>query len=174
MELQERFKSKRLKKKQLLDIWEKKNEKYFPLGYHWELYRLIKDNPGITVKEICERMPEYYHIKESESNYTNCPAVYEDIDYLMNSARIEKIIIKHEGTFRLGTKDENIAYANKLYVRGTRLMAKYGAISRRIPKDDQGKLLGSSLKPIDEDSQARPFIETHIRDAEECEDNNLH
>lgn len=173
MELQ-RFKSKRLRKAQILKIWEKKNEKYFPLGYHWELYRLIKARPGISVREICEAMPEYYHYKESESDFTNCPAIYEDVDYLMNSARIEKIIIKDEGHFRLGTMDENIEYANKLYVKGTRIMAKYGAISRRIPKDGQGKLLGSSGQVIDENSDARPFIETHIRDTKESGDNNLH
>ena len=92
----------------------------------------------------------------------------------MNSARIEKIIIKDEGHFRLGTMDENIEYANKLYIKGTRIMAKYGAISRRIPKDGQGKLLGSSGQVIDENSDARPFIETHIRDTKESGDNNLH
>ncbi len=158
-----RFKSKRLTKKEIYKIWEKKNELYFPLGYHWELYGLIKERPGISVKEICEAMPEYYHIRESDSNFTNCPAIYEDIDYLMKSARIEKIIIKDEGHFRLGTMEENIAYANKLYLRGTNIMGKYGAISRRIPKEGQGKLLSNSGVPFDGTSQGREFVEVGVR-----------
>lgn len=156
------MKSKRLRKKQIHEIWDKKNEEFFPLGYHWKLYNLIKANPGITVKEICEAMPEYYSYKESEHNFTNCPAIYEDIDYLMSSARIEKIIIKDNGTFRLGTEEECIEYANKIFLKAKKLMAKYGVIARRIPKDKQGKLFGTNLQPIDENSQARPFVETFI------------
>lgn len=153
---------KRLKKRQIEKIWESKGEDFFPLGYHWKLYKLIKENPGITVKEICEAMPEYYSYKESEHNFTNCPAIYEDIDYLMSSSRIEKIIIKDNGSFRLGTEEESIDYANKLYARAKKLMAKYGAISKRISKDGQGKLLGTSMHPIDDSSQAREYVEAFV------------
>ena len=161
------FKSKRLGKKALEKIWEAKGEKYFPLGYHWQLYKLIKDNPDITIAEIARSMPEYYYIKESEHNFTNCPNIYKDIDYLMNSARIEKIIIKDNGHCRLGTEDECIEYANKLYIEAKRLMAKYGAISRRISKDGQGKLLSNSGRVIDEHSLARPFVETYTNKEKE-------
>lgn len=155
-------KTKRLTKKQIQKIWDKKQEEYFPLGYHWKLYKLIKENPGITVKEICRALPEYYQYKESEHNFTNCPSIYEDIDYLMSSARIEKIIIKDNGTFRLGTEEECIDYANKIYIKAKKLMAKYGAIKNRISKDGQSKLFSTALKVIDENSQARPFVETYI------------
>lgn len=161
------FKSKRLGKKALLKIWEQKNEKYFPLGYHWQLYKIIKNNPDITIAEIARSMPDYYHIKESEHNYTNCPKIYEDIDYLMNSARIEKIIIKDNGRCRLGSEEECIEYANKIYIEAKRLMAKYGAISRRISRNGQGKLLGNSGNVIDECSSARPFIETYTNNEKE-------
>lgn len=157
-----RFKSKRLTKKKIEKIWERTHE-YKMLGYHWELYRLIKDRPNITVKEVCEAMPKYYSYKESEHNFTNCPAIYEDIDYIMQSPEVEKIIIKDEGKFRLGTEEECIDYANKLYRRGTRIMAKYGAISRRISADGQGKLLSAQGNPIDENSGARPFVEAFVQ-----------
>ena len=157
------FKSKRLRKKQIEKIWEKTGEEYFMLGYHWELYNLIKARPNITVKEICEAMPKYYNYKQSEHNFTNCPAIYDDIDYIMNSSRIEKIIIKNEGTFRLGNEQECIDYANKIFVRAKKLMAKYGAISRKISADGQGKLLGNTNRVIDETSQARPFVETFVK-----------
>lgn len=157
-----RFKSKRLTKRKIEKIWERTHE-YKMLGYHWELYRLIKDRPNITVKEVCEAMPKYYSYKESEHNFTNCPAIYEDIDYIMQSPEVEKIIIKDEGKFRLGTEEECIDYANKLYSRGTRIMAKYGAISRRISADGQGKLLSAQGNPIDKNSGARPFVEAFIQ-----------
>ena len=158
----ERFKSKRLTKKKIKEIWERTHE-YKMLGYHWELYRLIKDRPNITVKEVCEAMPKYYSYKESEHNFTNCPAIYEDIDYIMQSPEVEKIIIKDEGKFRLGTEEECINYANKLFIRGTRIMAKYGAISRRISADGQGKLLSAQGNPIDDKSGARPFVEAFVQ-----------
>lgn len=158
---QQRFKSKRLKKQQILKIWERTHN-YKMLGYHWELYRLIKDKPNISIKEICNAMPKYYYYKESEHNFTNCPAIYEDVDYIMNSPEVEKIIIKDEGKFRLGTEEECIEYARKLFIRGTRIMAKYGAIAKRISKDGQGKLISAQNKIIDESSDARPFVEAFI------------
>jgi len=159
---QQRFKSKRLTKKKIKEIWERTHE-YKMLGYHWELYRLIKDRPNITVKEVCEAMPKYYQYKESEHNFTNCPSIYEDIDYIMQSPEVEKIIIKDEGKFRLGTQEECITYANKLYARGTRIMAKYGAITRRIDDDGLGKLISAQDRAIDENSVARPFVESFVK-----------
>lgn len=158
------FRSKRLKKKQLLEIWEKKQEDYFPLGYHWKLYNLIKEKPNISVKEICMAMPEYYEYKESEHNFTNCPAIYEDIDYLMNSPRIEKIIIKDNGRFRLGTKEECSEYAEKVFLKAKKLMAKYGAIVKRIRVDGMYKLLSTTGEVIDGKSLARPYVETYVND----------
>lgn len=157
------WKSKRLTKKQIEKIWEEKEEQYFMLGYHWDLYRLIAAHPGITVKEICQAMPEYYKVNESDHNFSNCPELYKDIDYIMSSARVEKIIIKDNGAFRLGTEDECIEYCNKLFIKGKRIMAKYGAIKRRISRDGQGKVVGTELDLIDDESKAQAFIETFVQ-----------
>lgn len=161
--MENRFKSKRLRKPQIEKIWEKTNEEYFMLGYHWQLYNLIKARPNITVEEICNEMPDFYHCKVSEHNFTNCPAIYEDIDYIMKSCRIDKIIIKDNGSFRLGTEEESIEYANKLYVKAKKLMAKYGAISSKISANGQCKLFGNTLKPTnDSDSKAREYVESFV------------
>ncbi len=157
-----RFKSKRLDKKQIALIWKKTGIKFFMLGYHWELYHLIEENPNISVKEICEAMPKFYHYKESQYNYTNVPTIYEDIDYIMSSPQTHKIIIKDEGRFRLGTEEECIEYAAKLYLQGKVAMAKYGAVKNRISQDGQGRLFDQYLKNIDE-SSGDPFIEAFVK-----------
>lgn len=157
-----RFKSKRLDKKQIALIWKKTGIKFFMLGYHWELYHLIEKRPNISVKEICEAMPKFYHYKESQYNYTNVPTIYEDIDYIMSSPQTHKIIIKDEGRFRLGTEQECIEYAAKLYLQGKVAMAKYGAVKNRISQDGQGRLFDQYLKNIDE-SSGDPFIEAFVK-----------
>ena len=62
-----RFKSKRLTAEQLKQLRKENPETLYPLvGYHYELYNLIEAHTKmglkISVKEICESMPEYYHL----------------------------------------------------------------------------------------------------------------
>lgn len=150
------FNSKRLTKKQIQQIWDEKQEKYFMLGYHWELYNIIQDctlrGERCTVKYICERMPEYYYLNNKQSNFSNCPELYDDIDYINASSRVDKIIIKDNNDFRLATREEAINYAKKVQIEGLKKLKKYWCIVRKIQKDKQTQMFDKDINPVDDES----------------------
>ena len=137
----------------------------------WDLYNFIKHRSTAgektSVKDICDFMPNVYHLNAKESNFSNCPNIYRDIDLLNGSGQLEKIIVKDYNNFHLATREEAEKYRDKLQARSLRLMKKYWIISRKIDKDGQGKLIGTNNKPIDEHSSARRFFETFISEQEQ-------
>ena len=164
-----RFKSKRLTKKQLQELRKEHPETIYPLvGYHYELYNMIKEatleGRKITVKEICERMPEYYYLNEKECNYSNCPNLYKDVDYL-NHAKFSKIICKDNGGFFLANKEEALVYEEKLHNEALKAFAEYWTIHRKIEADGQGTFIDANGNVIEEKSKAKRFIESFVEAA---------
>lgn len=157
---------KRISKKELDEICIQKGEGNYLLPYHWDLYNFIKkstqDGKELTVKDICDKFPETYHLNAKECNHTNCPSLYEDIDYINGSPRIEKIIIKNSNSFKLGTEEECEKYALNLQKRALRLLKKYWIIHDKMSTDGQMKLISNAGKAIDSDSKARRFRETFV------------
>lgn len=129
----------------------------------WGLYHLIKGatmrGETLTIKNICEIMPDEYQYSPSEKNYSNCPTIYKDIDVINASFEVEKIIIKNNNNIKIATEEEAIAEATKIQIRALKLLRKYWEIYGKISADGQGKLISCQNKVIDEDSKARPFIE---------------
>lgn len=164
-----RFKSKRLTAEQLKQLRKDNPETLYPLvGYHYELYNLIEAHTKmglkISVKEICESMPEYYHLNEKECNYSNCPNLYKDIDYL-NRAKFRKIIVKDDGAFFLANREEALIYADKLKKEALKAFAEYWNVQKKIDANDQGVLIDADGKVIDENSHAKLFIESFVKNA---------
>lgn len=168
-EEKKQFKSKRLTKKQLKELREQHPETLYPLvAYHYELYNMIeaatKEGRKISVKEICERMPDYYYLNEKECNYSNCPNLYKDIDYL-NHAKFRKIICKDNGGFFLANEDEAKVYEEKLLTEAKKAFAEYWTIHRKIEMNGQGVFIDADGKVIDEKSKAKQFIESFVTTA---------
>lgn len=139
----------------------------------WELYNFIKErtltDTKTTVKDICEEFPKTYHLNSKECNFSNCPKLYEDIDFVNSSEEIEKIIIKDHNNFYLATEEQAKDYANRLFNRALKTLKKYYVVDKKIKRDGQGKILSCQLTPIDEQSQAREFVESFIRDTNDQE-----
>lgn len=135
----------------------------------WSLYNFIKERSlnkeKTTVKDICTAMPEFYNVVESEHNYSNCPALYRDIDLINESTEIEKIIVKDNNNFHLATEEEAKRYSLRLRARALKLFKKYWIVEQKISNNDQGKLLGCGGEVIDEHSHARRFTEAFIDEA---------
>lgn len=136
----------------------------------WKLYNFIKERTAngqaTSVKDVCEHMPDVYYLNEKESNFSNCPKLYKDIDTLNASYQIEKIIIKDNNNFKLATKEEAETYRDKLKARAVKLFKKYWTVFKKIEKDGQGKVISADGTPIDEKSQERAFIESFIQELE--------
>lgn len=132
----------------------------------WKLYNFIKyrteNNIPTTVKDICDEFPDTYKLNAKESNFTNCPALYEDIDTLNASAEVNKVIIKDNNDFRFGTEEEVKNYANKLQIHALKQLKKYWDIQRKTMYQGQMKLLSNRDEPIDDKSRAERFVNAFI------------
>ena len=135
----------------------------------WDLYNFIKhrslQGEKTTVKDICDFLPNTYHLNAKESNFSNCPNLYKDIDLINESSEVEKIIVKDNNNFHLATEEEAYAYEQKLKIRALKLFKKYWAVNFKISNNNQGKLLGCGGEVIDEHSHARRFTEAFIDEA---------
>lgn len=132
----------------------------------WNLYNFIKarslNGEKTTVRDVCDQFPDIYHLNDKESNFTNCPNLYKDIDLLNSSYQIEKIIVKDYNNFHLATEEDANKYALKIKIKALKLLKKYWVVQRKIDKDGQGKIISAQGTPIDDKSKARKFYESFI------------
>jgi hypothetical protein len=133
----------------------------------WELYRLIENatNEGRTLKvsEICSAFPDRYHLNAKECNYSNCKDLYEDI-FIINTVYAhehDKYIITNSNKIKLATELEIQKEYRKVAQSFKRLNAKKRALKKVIQTNYQYKLLSNQNKPITEDSNAKPYIESY-------------
>lgn len=137
----------------------------------WDLYKFIEfattDEDGIgpvSVEQICHAFPQHYKYKPSEHNYSNCPLIYQDIDALNASDEVGFIIIKKNNQFFIGDEDETYDYLRKLWWKLDKAASKYHVVSKKYQQHSQGRLLSRHLDPIDENSKAKPFMESYKND----------
>lgn len=133
----------------------------------WALYRLIEKttNEGKTLKveDICNAFPDRYHLISSQSNYSNCKTLYEDI-YLINTEYMhehDKYIITNNNNIKLATEMEIQKEFRKVAQQFKRLSAKRKALKKVIQSNNQYKLLSNQNTPIDENSNAKPYVESY-------------
>lgn len=163
------FQSQRLTKTQLEELRKRHPETLYPLvAYHYQLYSMILDatNEGkkITVAEICERMPQFYRLNAKECNYSNCPNLYKDIDYI-NRAKFRKIICKDNGGFFIANEKEALIYEKKLMKEALKSFSEYWTIHNKIKDNGQGVIIDANGKVIEEQSHAKHFIESFVDQA---------
>lgn len=109
-----------------------------------KLYDFIAGREATTVKDICDEFPYLYTLNAKESNFSNCPKLYKDIDLINSDCEIEKIIIKDNNNFHLATEEEAKVYRNKLFIQGKKYMAKYGCVMRKMLKNGQADIMSLS------------------------------
>lgn len=133
----------------------------------WKLYRIIKANSLMgkktTQKEICNLMD--YKYNDDPIAHDPCPRIWTMITHLNLSGEIEKIIITHEFTYWLGGEEETKVFLDKLWQDIEPRLFRYWTYLRKIKKNGQGKLISAQSKPIDEDSEAREFVESFLGDS---------
>ena len=143
----------RLTKAELREFNAENNTKFKLTTYHKDLYEYIRHNTEsgrrTTVRMICDFLPEYYHLNAKPSNYSNCPELYEDIDYINRSPETLKIIIKDYNNFKLATKEEAEEYAEDMRIRALRLLAKAGVVKVKIKRDGQHVVPGTEIETVE-------------------------
>jgi hypothetical protein len=133
----------------------------------WQLYKLIEKNTNdgktLTVKEICEAFPSRYRLNAKECNYSNCKDLYEDI-FIINTVftyEHDKYIITNANKIKLATEAEIQKEYRKVAQSFKRLNAKKRALKKVMSLNNQYKLLSNQNVPIDENSNAKPYVESY-------------
>lgn len=78
-----------------------------------------------TVGSICDALPDDYRMVLSESNYSNCPKIYEDIIELNSDPSSGPLIVVDNNRFRVATKEEATKYISKIQTKALELMKRY-------------------------------------------------
>lgn len=145
---------------------DKETTQKFLTPRQWALYRLIRRNSleqgrKTTIKEICDTLPEYYQYNRELTAHDPCPAVWKDITALRKSYSVDKIIISDNFTYWIGDQQETTDFINGLWDDLFPRLSRYWAYKRKLSRNGQGKLLSNQLEVIDNESQAREFIESY-------------
>lgn len=135
----------------------------------WRLYDLIKANTTLgkeplTQKQICDVLPEYYHYSERTGATDKCTMIWSDVNFINTHDEVEKIIVCDKFTYRIGTKEESEKYMGAFMRKALLALKRYWNIKNKIDADGQGKLISDQDKPIDENSQARAFVEAFLEE----------
>lgn len=137
----------------------------------WATYNLIKDASSRGEKVSIEEIVANYHESAHKGGYSLstgvgshdiCGGVWQDVTKINASTEVEKIIIIDNFTYRLATEEEAQEYYAEMRDKALRALVRANAIKRKIKADGQGKLISYQGVAIDEDSKARPFVESFV------------
>ena len=164
--MEEEPKQPQITEEQMQRKHDKKYKQKLLTPEEWSLYRLIKYNSEVlkrktTQREIANALGLKYN--EDIKCHDACPSVWTMVSHINLSFEIEKIIITHEFEYWFGGELETQVFLDKLWQDILPRLTRYWTYLRKIKKDGQGKLLSAQLQPIDEDSQAREFVESYLR-----------
>ena len=144
-----------------------------------QTYRLILTNSFLsgkptTQKEIYDNYPNWKHKEDgycwNETSHDNCPAVWSDVQKI-NLSNLECIIIVDNFTYRIGTKEETLKYANTFLKKGLLALARYWNIKKRCDKDGQQTLFGNLKPRIDFLNNNCEDLEKIIKEIENATEN---
>lgn len=106
-----------------------------------ELYDLISTSQNtLTQKDICVALSQWYKYDDDEHTHDHCSTIWRDINEINKSKEFERIIIIENNTYRLGTKDECLKYADKMMVKALKALTRYWALVHKINSNGQGNV----------------------------------
>ena len=132
----------------------------------WQVYKLIEENTNngktTTVSEKCNKVP-YYTIHKKESNFSNCPKLYDDI-YLINvlyRSEHDKYIITNSNKLKLATKEEAEQRYIDICTKYSKINAEKDALEDLFSNDGQYKMFSNQLNEIK--GKTKPYKESYSK-----------
>jgi len=134
----------------------------------WALLNLLKQNSfaehrKTSQKEICDKLAKYgYKWKEtSGENHDHCSTIWNDIAAINLSYDTDKLIISDNYEYWLGNEEETLDFIDGLWSDLAPRLIRYWAYLKKAQRNGQGLLIDRKGNVIDENSQARAFIESY-------------
>lgn len=149
----------------LQEMFDRKNKQKKLTPRQWSLLNLIRHNSLVehrktTQKEICDTIVGY-EWNDDEKCHDHCPAVWNDIKDINLSYETDKLIIMDYFSYWIGNEEETQRFIDKLWSDLSPRLTRYWAYLKKVSRDGQGILIDRKGNVIDEDSDARRFIESY-------------
>lgn len=150
----------------LQKIHDKKYEDKKLTPRDWELYRLIYHNSLVenrhtTQKEICDKI-DGFTWNDDITAHDHCVAIWTSVKNNNESYEHEKIIISNNFEYWIGTHGEDKVFLDKLWNDLQPRLKRYWKYLKKVRANGQGKIISCQGQPIDENSNAREFVESFI------------
>lgn len=164
----ESLKDEKVTEKDLQQKHDKEYEQKKLTSRQWKLLNIIKinsfiDNRKTTQREIYDALKEFgYEWNEKDANtHDHCVAIWNDIKDINLSYDTDKIIISKNFEYWIGNEEETQAFLDKLWSDLAPRLIRYWAYLKKAQRNGQGLLIDRKGNAIDENSQARAFIESY-------------
>ena len=134
--------------------------------YEYIMYK-TKMGDWTTKEDIGLHFTENWYRLEKITNkkgkvFHNCPLIYYDIRAINESDEVDNIIIVNNNNFKLATKEEAEAYAQRLFHRALGRMKVYSHLCRKMKLDGYARLIDNEGNVIDETSD-KYYINTYYQ-----------
>lgn len=158
----------KLTEQDLQEMHDKKYKEHKLTPRQWRLLDLIKHNSfeehrKTTQKEVCDKLAEHGYVwkETSGENHDHCTAVWQDIAAINLSYETDKLIISDNYEYWIGDAEETMAFLDDLWKKLSPRLVRYWAFLKKVERDGQCLIFDRKGQAIDEDSQARAFIESY-------------
>lgn len=149
----------------LQEMFDRKNKVKRLTPRQWRLLDFIKNNSLLehrktSQKEIVDHI-EGYEWNEDEKCHDHCPAIWNDIKDINLSYETDKLIISDRFEYWIGNEEETKEFIDKLWNDLAPRLTRYWNYLKKVNRDGQGIIIDRKGNVIDDNSQARAFIESY-------------
>ena len=159
-----------------LDLFDEVREPHVMTPRQWRLYNVVKranhydlfendfKQEPISIKDICDLLPEDYTFSDSAPSHNNQGAVmYKDNEAINLSTEVEKQIVIVDHQLLLADKEHIEQRDAKLMAHIYNMMDRLSASRAKRLADGQGKIISDQDKAIGENSKARDYTESYAK-----------
>lgn len=149
----------------LQEMFDRKNKVKRLTPRQWRLLDFIKNNSLLehrktSQKEIVDHI-DGYEWNEDEKCHDHCPAIWNDIKDINLSYETDKLIISDRFEYWIGNEEETKEFIDKLWNDLAPRLTRYWNYLKKVNRDGQGIIIDRKGNVIDDNSQARAFIESY-------------
>lgn len=157
--------SARITEQDLQEQFDKKNKENKLTPRQWGVLNLIeknslKEHRKTTQREIFEKVAGFEWNDEPKC-HDHCVAIWNDIKDINLSYQTDKIIISKNFEYWIGNDEETTEFIDKLWNDLAPRLTRYWAYLKKAERNGQGIFIDRKGNVIDENSQAREYIESY-------------